>query len=64
MIEIHSANWMGDAPLRKQLEGCIALGKDVGKLDGQTGVLRSKQAIAEFEEEMNGSIFQLTITRD
>jgi len=63
LIEIHSANWMGDTPLIKQLEGCIALGKDIGVLSDQKCLLKSKVAIQEFEEEMNTSDFQLTIVR-
>jgi len=65
MIEIHSANFMGDAGQGKlsQLLGCIALGKSIGKLDGQTAVLASKQAIAEFEASMGGHDFELNIIR-
>lgn len=68
MIEIHSANWMGDVTLRyfNQLEGCIALGKSKGMLApegymAQMAILQSKQAIAEFEENMNQEDFELTI---
>ena len=63
MIEIHSANWMGDKSkgLKSQLLGCIALGKSVGLLEGQMAVLSSREAVAEFNEEMNASDFQLTI---
>lgn len=65
MIEIHSANYMGDANKGKitQLLGCIALGKTVGMLDGQMAVLQSKQAIAEFEANMAKEDFELTIIR-
>lgn len=67
MIEIHSANFMADAPKAKQLEGCIALGKDKGMLAPSSGapeqmaVLKSKKAIDEFEENMQGAIFELVI---
>ena len=69
MVEIHSANFMGDTTLGKtsQLLGCIALGKNTGKLapiDGgpsQTAVLQSKVAIAEFEANLNAEEFTLTI---
>jgi hypothetical protein len=62
-IEIHSANFCGDRFLQKkcELRGCIALGKDIGMLDGQTAVLSSKEAIREFHEKMNGETFQLII---
>lgn len=68
VIEIHSANFMGDLPRAKQLEGCIALGKSKGMLKPnpnqpeQMAVLQSKVAIAEFEEDMQGQIFKLIIT--
>ena len=67
MIEIHSANFMGDSPKAKQLEGCIALGKEKGMMapspadKPQMALLKSKQAIAEFEEDMQGQPFDLTI---
>jgi len=67
MIEIHSANFMGDSPKAKQLEGCIALGKEKGMMapspavKPQMALLKSKQAIDEFEEYMQGQPFDLTI---
>ena len=68
VIEIHSANWMGDASLGFfcQLTGCIALGKSIGMLqpDGhapQMAVLQSKTAIEQFELNMNQQDFMLTI---
>lgn len=65
MIEIHSANWMGDVSKGKlsQLLGCIALGITIGQLNGQTALLRSKQAIADFEANLKQADFQLTIIR-
>ena len=64
MIEIHSANFMGDTTKGKlsQLLGCVALGKSVGWLEGQTAVLASKQAIQEFENNLQQEDFELTIT--
>jgi hypothetical protein len=64
-IEIHSANWVGDADLgyKSQLLGCIALGWSVGELDGQKAVLSSRDAIARFHEIMGGVPFQLTIAQ-
>ena len=63
MIEIHSANFMGDTTKGKlsQLLGCLALGKSVGWLEGQTAVLASKQAIQEFENNLQQEDFELTI---
>jgi len=62
LIEIHSANFPP-----QQLLGCIALGKSTGMMapypgaPEQMAVLQSKQAIAEFEEDMNAKLFQLII---
>lgn len=68
MIEIHSANFMGDKSegLECQLLGCLALGKSIGKLEGhrQTALLGSKVAIAEFEANMNKEDFELTVIRN
>ena len=67
LIEIHSANFMGDLPRAKQLEGCIALGKSKGMLapnaaqPAQMAILQSKIAIEEFEATMHGADFELTI---
>ncbi len=69
MIEVHSANFMGDIAHQwtSQLLGCVALGKDVGKLEAAPGVmqmalLHSKQAIGEFEADMCGEDFRLEIS--
>lgn len=63
MIEIHSANWMGDKSkgFKSQLLGCIALGKSVGRLEGQAAVLASKVAVEEFNDAMGTGDFELTI---
>ena len=62
-IEIHAANWFGDASKGKkcQLLGCIAMGKSFGILEGQLAVLASKQALQEFEIEMRQQPFILII---
>ena len=62
-IEIHSANWAGDAKLgyKCQLLGCIALGKNVAILEGQPAITESKKAIKEFMEYLAGEEFKLTI---
>lgn len=63
MIEIHSANFAGDASqgFISQLLGCIALGTSIGVLNGQLAVLNSKGAIAQFESKQMGQDFTLTI---
>ena len=67
MIEIHSANWMGDASLGFfcQLLGCIALGKSVGKLDAhpdQMALQCSSITVQEFNRRMAEASFTLSIT--
>ena len=73
MIEIHSANFMADKsvcpPKTSQLLGCLALGKSIGMMPAhedapvQTALFKSKQAIAEFEDNMNKENFLLTVIR-
>lgn len=63
-IRIHSANYVGDETqgYKKELSGCIALGLSIGKLEGQTAVLASRDAIAKFQDTMNAQPFELTIS--
>ena len=62
-VRIHPANFMGDdrKGKRRQLNGCIALGKKLGVMEGQKAVLVSRPAIVEFENLMAGQPFQLEI---
>ena len=62
-IRIHSANFMGDKAkgLHCQLNGCVALGKKLGTMDGQQAVLLSVQAVREFEEYMGKKPFVLEV---
>ena len=62
-IRIHSANFMGDATLgyKKQLNGCISLGKKLAKLDGQKAIIISSPAVRKFEELMRRKPFILEI---
>lgn len=62
-IRVHSANYAGDAKrgYRKQLYGCIALGKRVGVLDGQKALLVSRPTVRKFEKLMNYKDFILEI---
>ena len=69
MIEIHPANWMGDKALGLfcQLLGCIALGKSLGMLQPegyapQMAVLRSVEAITEFQDNLKQEDLELTIS--
>ena len=73
MCEIHSANFMGDPSKGKvdQLLGCIALGMALGRLEPvpgsevfQMAVLRSKDAIKDFDDNLNGDDLELTIFRN
>lgn len=63
-IQIHSANFMGDAEkgLKCQLLGCMAPGRAVGDMMGQKAVLSSKDAMAAFETEMNNEPFEMEVS--
>lgn len=62
-ILIHPANLMGatDKGLKAELNGCIALGRDLCTMHGQCAVGDSRDAVAEFEEHLNGEPFDLEI---
>lgn len=62
-IRIHAANLMGDDTkgFKRQLNGCIALGEKIGKIDDQKALLLSKPAVRQFETLMNQEPFQLEI---
>lgn len=62
-IRIHSANFMGakDRGYRCQLNGCIALGKKLGTMDGQAAIFLSSTAVREFEEFMGTKPFTLEV---
>ena len=62
-IRIHPANFMGDATLgfKWQLNGCIALGEKLGRMDGQKALLISASAVRRFENHMKQQSFKLEI---
>lgn len=62
-VRMHAANLAGDKSkgFKAQLNGCIALGKKLGWIDGQKSLLLSKPAMREFEDLMRGQIFELEI---
>ncbi len=62
-IRIHSANFMGDATkgFKKELDGCIAIGFQLGILEGQTATLGSRHATGAFEDAMGRKPFTLEI---
>ncbi len=62
-IEIHNANYFGDVTKGcvSQVLGCIALGEEIGNLNGQVATLHSVKALAHFEEVMKGEPFTLEI---
>jgi hypothetical protein len=62
-IEIHSANWCGDAMkgFKCQLEGCIAPGTEIGDLDGQKAVKDSVRALEFLVRDLAREPFELTI---
>jgi len=63
-IRIHPANFMGDRRLgmRFQLNGCISLGKGLGKLAGQRAVLVSRPTVRRFEQLAAGQLLTLEVT--
>jgi hypothetical protein len=62
-ILVHSANLMGDRAFgfRSQLNGCIALGKKLGWIEGQKALLLSRPAVSDFEAVLNRQPFELEI---
>lgn len=62
-IRAHSANFMGDSRkgLLCQLNGCIALGEKLGRMEGQKALLLSAPAVRRFEAAMNYKQFVLEI---
>jgi hypothetical protein len=54
-ILIHPANWA------RQLEGCIALGRAIGEVMGEHGVIGSRDAVEGFMADMEGEPFTLVI---
>jgi len=62
-ILIHAANHVGDEDkgLKAQVDGCLALGTEIGVLDGQMAVRNSKHSVATFEDHMGRQPFELTI---
>lgn len=62
-ILIHSANFMGDKEkgFKTHLQGCIALGLQLGRLDGQKAILLSTPAVRRFETILENKPFELEI---
>jgi hypothetical protein len=60
---VHPATYMGDEALgfRTQLRGCIALGYNLGLMEGQKAVLRSRPAVVNFMNYMKREPFMLRI---
>lgn len=62
-VLFHPANFAGDITkgYKCELNGCIALGLAQGFLSGQRALLQSRDAIRQFEEQLGGESFVLTI---
>ena len=62
-VRIHSANLMGSVAsgFKTQLLGCIALGEQMGTMDGQKCLLLSRSAIRQFEDALDHKPFTLEI---
>lgn len=65
-ILIHSGNFAGDKSkgLKSDVEGCILLGRVLGKLSGQRVILQSRAARDAFAEHMGKEPFTLTIKEE
>lgn len=65
-ILIHQGNWCGDKAdgYRCDSAGCILLGKQIGIIRGQEGMINSLDAKAEFIRLMGDMPFTLTILDD
>lgn len=63
-VEIHAANWAGDASrgLKCQLLGCLAPGRAIGDLVGQKAILSSKDALDGLVVDLAMEPFMLTIS--
>ena len=62
-IRIHSGNWAGDTEhgWRTDVDGCILLGQEVGEIEGQLAILRSRLALTDFHAATHGMPFDLVI---
>lgn len=62
-ILIHAGNMCGDISkgFKSDVEGCIILGTNIGKLYGQDAVLNSRQALDRLKLLTSGKPFELTI---
>ena len=63
-IMIHPANFAGDVSkgYKSQLSGCIALGKEIGKINNLHVILNSCLAFNEFYDIMRGKDFKLKVS--
>jgi hypothetical protein len=62
-IRIHSANFVGNPspPFKKQVNGCITLGLQIGIMDGQKAILQSVTAVRQLETLLDKKDFVLEI---
>jgi Family of unknown function (DUF5675) len=62
-IRFHAANFAGwlAKGLKCDLNGCIALGKEIAPMAGQKALWKSREAMREFEALMAGRPFTLQI---
>lgn len=62
-ILIHAGNYAGDQSrgFRSDVEGCILLGMDFGRLQGQKALVRSRTAIFNFHRALAEAPFTLHV---
>lgn len=63
-IRIHAANFAGDRSMRfrSQLNGCIALGRQIKFVDRQQSLIDSSSAVREFDSRLKAEPFMMEIT--
>lgn len=61
--KLHVANFCGDTALglKSDINGCIALGRGVGDMQGQRALLSSRSAMKLFEQHMGVEPFDLEV---
>jgi hypothetical protein len=62
-ILLHAANFVGDRDKgrKAQVDGCIALGGSISRMENQTTVMGSKSAVEKFEALLNKEPFKLVV---
>lgn len=62
-ILIHTGNFCGDRSqgYKSDVEGCILVGEELGVLDGQKAILKSRAAMADLRDAVGKDAFTLVV---